>query len=107
MHTNSALKQAASLSLYTVILDYRGGTYIRQVAASNQNEALLIWSRSIVPGEILHLGKKRISRIASEIEANYADSYTPVLIHGAVNVWCTGLPVTAGLVNIIKTEVRL
>ena len=92
--------------LYTVVLDYRGGTYIRQVVASNEREALRTWSKSILPGEILHLGPKRIDRIANEIQANYAELYTPVPIAGAKNVWCAGLPDCAGLLNIIKTVVK-
>lgn len=91
--------------LYTVVLDYRGGTYIRQVVAFDEREALRMWSKSILPGEILHLGPKRIEHIANAIQANYADIYTPVPLAGVENVWCTGLP-GSGLLNIIKTAVK-
>jgi len=92
--------------LYTVVLDYRGGTYIRQVVALDEREALQTWSKSIRPGEILHLGPKRIEHIANAIQANYANIYTPVPIAGTENVWCAGLPCSSGLLNIIKTVVK-
>ena len=91
------------MDLYTLVLEYRGGTYIRQVVASNERKALQKWSKSILPGEILHLGSKRIERIANEIGANYADLYTPVPIGGTENVWCAGLPGYSCSINIIKT----
>ena len=37
------------MNLYTVIHEYRGGTYVYQVEAIDENEALLKWGREIDP----------------------------------------------------------
>jgi hypothetical protein len=92
------------MATYTVILDYRGGTYISQVAAGNARLALVKWAKQIKPHEIQHLGPKRQAKLISDIESNIADLYTPTPIREVVNVWCTGFPLPGGLVNIIRTE---
>ncbi len=70
------------MATYTVILDYRGGTHISQVSAGNARAALVKWAKQIKPNEIQHLGPKRQAKLASDIESNYADLYSPTPLQG-------------------------
>jgi len=95
------------MATYTVILDYRGGTYISQVSASDERAALVKWAKQIKPNEIQQLGPKRHAKLVSDIESNYADMYSPTPLQGLVNAWCSSAPLSGGLVNIIRTETKL
>jgi len=92
------------MSVYTISLDYRGGTYLRQVEASNPETALLFWAKIITPSEIKNIGKKKIAKIINEISNDVIGLYEPVKVNGVVNVWCTGLPISGCIVDIIKTD---
>ena len=95
------------MATYTVILDYRGGTYIAQVLAGNARAALVKWAKQIKPNEIQHLGPKRQAKLASDIESNYANLYTPTPLQGLVNAWCSSTPLSGGIVHIVRTETKL
>lgn len=91
--------------LFTVIFEFRGGTYIKQVRANNPSAALLAWLRSLMPGEIPHLGAKGIEKMIREVESNDAGNHTPVPLSGLLNAWCAGTGCRSGLVNLIQTDV--
>ena len=82
------------MATFTVILDYRGGTYVSQVSAGNAGAALVKWAKQIKPNEIQHLGQKRLARLASDIEFNYADLYSPTPLEGLMNAWCSSTPLS-------------
>jgi hypothetical protein len=91
------------VGLYTVILDFAGGTYIYQVKASSPTEALVSWAKSLNVAEVTGLGpnsKDRLVALAEE-EANETAALT-----GMVNTWCWTAHIQKKLmlVNIIKTS---
>ena len=47
--------------LYTVVMDYRGGTYISQVSARSVTTTLKVWAAALDPAAIAGLGTQRNS----------------------------------------------
>jgi SH3-like domain-containing protein len=89
------------LDLYTLICDYRGGTYIAQLSANSPQGAVLFWlktghARKYVP-------KEARSRIAAEVK-----NRLPISIAGCKNVWCHTTSARGGLVliNLVLTHPR-
>lgn len=94
-------KGATRMQLFTFIMNYLGGTYIDQVVASNETEAMRVWIKQLDSSEIKGfsaLDKKRI------INNNFDDEI-PVSIKGVKNVWFCLIDTKKGYghVNIIKT----
>lgn len=92
-----------SMSTFTIILDYRGGTYLKQVTAPDPRTALVSWSHLLTAGEIPGLGSQRIAHLIQQLADDAAGLYQPIPIAGLRSVWCTGLPF-GGLVNIVRTD---
>ena len=89
-------------SLFTVVVDYRGGTYISQVEATDEADALRKWVLDLDPGPIADFGLKQKQELINSI--SWRDSPpTPVL--DVLHVWCTSVGCGGGLmlINLIKT----
>ena len=87
------------LSLYTLICEYDGGTYIAQMSASSPKNAVLSWlgargSWKCIPKAVRLLIKEGL------------DNDPPVAISGARNVWCLIASSSKGLVliNLVRTS---
>jgi hypothetical protein len=89
------------IKLYTIILEYRGGTYISQVSADSPSAALLKWPSELEDGLLAELGITR-----NEL-SNILKSGQAVPINGCVSVWCISGSVKndLALMNIIATDV--
>jgi len=69
--------------LYTILAEYRGGTYVSQVRAQTPSQALQHWS-----GE-KPAGRGDIpSRVRLEIRKQLSGGDAPVPVSGQQNVWC-------------------
>ncbi|MFH7041749.1 hypothetical protein ABT392_05455 [Paucibacter sp. JuS9] len=90
------------MPMFTVVLDYRGGTYISQLRAPSVRTAQIAWAKSLEPGVVFGLGAKRLVQLVQEIEQDPYGIYAPVALRGLTNAWCCGSPY--GLLNIIKTD---
>ena len=88
------------MAFYTVIFEYREGTYISQVQALDETEAFKAWATEINPNKIQYFGEKLKEKM---IEDTQNKDYEPTLIAGLKNIWCAGCSLSA-LINIIKTE---
>jgi hypothetical protein len=67
------------VALFTIVLDYRGGTYIRQLKAASAKRALIL----SVPK--FNLFKEKIGQgVADEVNQGNL-----VPIEGTTNVWCS------------------
>ncbi len=70
-------------TLYTFVLDFKGGTYLSQVTAANFNDAPMNWARELksdqIAGAVNDFRNKIISQISDE---------PPVEIVGLSNTWC-------------------
>jgi hypothetical protein len=86
-------------SLFTVILEFGGGTYISQVHAPGPAEALTGW---IAAQSDADLSSWKLDRI--EMTKRFAED-SPHAVDGLQNAWCmsASLPCGLALVNIIKT----
>ena len=87
--------------LFTIILDYLGGTYISQVTAQNIDKAIRNWIRAL---EVETIDGFTNSDKENLIEVDFIDD-KPALIDNMFNVWCITIRTKQGLgiVNIIKT----
>lgn len=74
-------------SLFTIIMEYRGGTYIAQVAAAHPEFALKQWADQIEPIGISDFGEASKAELVDAIDEWLADSQRAVAITGARNVW--------------------
>lgn len=88
------------MALFTVILDYQKGTYISQVRAKGAWEALKTWADTLDTGEIPGVGERGKRRIAASVRE---EGCRPIPLEGLANVWCAGMVLMGGLVNIVKT----
>jgi uncharacterized protein YacL (UPF0231 family) len=86
---------------YTFIMDYLGGTYISQVKASSNREAIGKWLRDLKIEEIEKFTKEDQESL---IKSGFEDE-EPVLITGMKNVWNTNVRTRKGLgyVHFVKT----
>lgn len=81
------------MALYTLLLDYRGGTYISQITADSESLALDLWTPSIQDD----VEKDLVSELRRD---------RLVQIEDTKNVWCTTAIVRDNLavMNIVKTD---
>lgn len=70
--------------LYTIVLEYRGGTYLSQVRADTPREALLMWARERKGGE----EKGKLFRELRSYVRARAREDLPTAVNGCHNVWC-------------------
>jgi len=84
---------------FTFIFEYKGGTYIKQIAAKELTEAVNILGQEIGP-EIPKFGKKKKSRLINEIQTQ-----VPTPLTGLENVWFLHLELGKyfGHLNIVAT----
>jgi hypothetical protein len=73
--------------LFTISLDFKGGTYLEQVLAADEREALSKWVRNLDTGSIRGLGIRSKHRIIEELTSNFKNGIFPTPIQGLQNVW--------------------
>jgi hypothetical protein len=89
------------MNLYTMLLEYGGGTYIAQVEASSADDSFRKW-----------LSKLRSDHIAGAISIEVADALAdeedgPTALDGLTGCWCVSGSGSRGfiLVNLVRTVV--
>jgi hypothetical protein len=92
------------MRLYTVILEYDGGTYISQVRASDETEAVkawakVFWEENYIPKTSRYLA----NAVYKEIQNDWIK---PIALSGVVAVWCltASFRRKIALLNIVKTS---
>jgi hypothetical protein len=89
------------MPLFTVLLEFNGGTYISQVRSASARSAVKKYATQLTKNEAVGapiLRKHLASSISEEV---------PVVIDGTVNVWCCSAPVDKkglALLNVIQTS---
>jgi hypothetical protein len=69
-------------NLYTLVVEYKGGTYISQFKAATPQEALLRWANTRPSrGEVA-------SHVRLAIRKQLDNGNGPVALEGCNNVWC-------------------
>jgi hypothetical protein len=86
-------------SLFTIIVEYAGGTYISQVLAQGPENAMSAW---IAAQSNVDLTAWRLDR--SKLMAHFARQ-SPATLRGMKNVWCGTASFSEGLLlaNIVRT----
>jgi hypothetical protein len=86
--------------LYSVVLEYNGGTYIAQVSGESYRAVLPRWISSLDQRNLASwgIGHSELIQVAGSDE--------PTAIDGCTNIWCVTGSAKKGLVliNIIATE---
>ncbi|MEA9412263.1 hypothetical protein [Flavobacterium sp. PL02] len=89
--------------LYSFIMEYDGGTYITQVYATNEHEAMRVWLNTLDVKPIDSFTEKDKKRLIME---DFVDE-NPILISGCKNIWNIGLRIRKNkmlaMINIVKT----
>ena len=86
--------------LYTILLDYRGGTYIAQVSSGSTADVLPKWLSGIRDEELAAWGITR-----GELKP-VVDTDDLIAVNGCLGVWCTTGSAKNGLIliNVIATD---
>lgn len=87
------------LSLYTIILEYRGGTYISQIHSESPTAAVKKWSTTATEHTLAVWGLNRADLVLLSHD-------NPIPVENCVNIWClTGSAKNhLMLLNVIATE---
>jgi hypothetical protein len=103
-HVSKRRVGSAQLSLFTVVVDYRGGTYVSQCVARAPKDAVRRWARSEELHGVWGLGHAGRREITTQLDDKLRKE-RPVPLDGVVAVWCTSFALPRGfaLLNIIKT----
>lgn len=73
-----------AIRLFTFVCEFRGTTHVSQVSASDEREAVPIWT------DVLRAERpfgRASAHLAKTVEAGTAD-FPPVEIQGVSSVWC-------------------
>ena len=89
------------MHLFTLFMDFRGGTYISQISALDIRSALKQWAEEINSKKIAHFGETSKKELREKI---LLDTCVPV--KDVKNVWCSGAALKTGcvFVHIVRTE---
>lgn len=89
------------MSLFTFVMEYKGGTYASQVAALTLETACQEWALQLDTKSICGLNHKCKQMLVEEMKTQLM----PTRLKGLLNVWCfTPLTLEGSLINIIKTD---
>jgi hypothetical protein len=92
------------MPLFTIILDFKGGTYIGQVKAATPSAALCAWAVGLDPVPIKHFGPARKKQLVAEVEWRLENGLSPTPLTGLKNAWCAGCCPGGGLINMVRTD---
>ena len=88
------------MTLYTFIMDYRGGTYVAQVRARSVQAAARRWASTLEPADVALFGPAAKRQLIVQIAAD-----TPTPLAGLVGAWCLSPLVRnhLALINVVET----
>ncbi|MCA9623018.1 MAG: hypothetical protein KC731_28560, partial [Myxococcales bacterium] len=95
--------RGSRMPTFTIVLDYRGGTYVSQVRARSAVAAVAAWARGLGEDGVPFIGPATAAQIATDLQ----DSDL-VPLSGVVSVWATSFIARGkfALLNVIQTEER-
>ena len=90
------------MNLFTIVLDFAGGTYIFQIEEKSPYDAMINWIKTF---DLKSLKTRNIIK-ENILKQIYESEERPVLLSGMKNVWCATFfsGKQMALVNIIKTS---
>lgn len=86
---------------FTVIAEYKGGTYVSQHYADTVDEAIMKWAENL---DLQYFSEKEKRKVIKELKY-WADEFPPALLDGLTNVWFKYVRVykQAVFINIVET----
>ena len=86
---------------FTVIAEYKGGTYVSQHYADTVDEAIMKWAENL---DLQYFSEKEKRKIIKELKY-WADELPPTLLDGLTNVWFkyVGVYRRGVFINIVET----
>jgi hypothetical protein len=92
------------VALFTVLLEFAGGTYVSQAKGASPQDAIVSWAEGLRPSQIAGLGARRQIKLATTLR-----DAQPTRIVGAQNVWCTTALVDGrlALIHCVKTALEV
>ncbi|HXL81011.1 MAG TPA: hypothetical protein VN951_09060 [Pyrinomonadaceae bacterium] len=94
------------MPLYTFVLNYYGGTYVRQIRASSPSVAPKVWAKKLKPKDIVGLGPKSHRQLIKDMTDPQDQDNGPTKVSGMKNTWCctTILRNTLVLIHFVQTS---
>ena len=98
-----ALKEHEGVPLFTVLMEFKGGTYLSQLRAPSPDAALEKWARD--------LDVKNIEGMTETVKRQFVEwlpEARPTVVAGLKSTWCSGFvgSTTSALVHIFRTTDR-
>ena len=92
------------MDLYTIIMDFRGGTYIEQVKAASPEKATIKWAVKLNVKEIPYLSENSRMSLIAAIPIMLKDKEI-IKLDNLQNIWSFTFQFKTGyaIVNVIKT----
>jgi 23S rRNA A2030 N6-methylase RlmJ len=89
--------------LFTLILDWRGGTYVSQVWAGSPEQATVLWAQQHLLRSVIELDPEDRSRLQRDLESG---ERRPTRLADTDNVWCatTLLDGDLACLHVVKTQ---
>ena len=86
---------------FTVIAEYKGGTYVSQHYADTVDEAVMKWAENL---DLQYFSEKEKRKINKELKY-WADEIPAVLLDGLTNVWAQHVIVyrKSVFLNVVET----
>jgi hypothetical protein len=83
-------------------MDYRGGTYVSQVAAPSPTKAYIKGAENLDARQIFGFGDRAKASLVEQMKED-----APVLLNGLTNAWCNCAQVRGKLavITLVQTEV--
>lgn len=90
------------MPLFTIIVDYLGGTYLSQVNARHVDHVLARWAGQL---DVTSLGGLTVEQLGVLNLELRRETEHPVRIRGLVGVWCMSIDIEdrLALINIVET----
>jgi len=93
------------MPLFTISLEFRGGTYLDQVKAADERKALKVWAGALETNGINGLSTNRKAKLVQVIDEQFKEGDYPCAISGLVNVWFHHCNVGGPMfIDIVKTS---
>lgn len=89
------------MALFTIVLDYRGGTYLNQIRATTPAKACQKWARDLDASAVYGLGKTGKAELIEELRFDRPRPFDEL-----TNAWCL-TAIARGqlaLINVVKTD---
>ena len=88
------------MPLFTVVLDFRGGTYISQVRAASATKAVTTWAKRLPVHEIAGMGPASQCELVARLVSD-----KPVPLTKLNRAWCCSVLVRGhlALINVVET----